>query len=459
MARIFKQTYTKPLPANADVFTRKGKRYARFKDGRGKTITAPLSQDCTKIIREASKWYIEYRDADGQTKRVPGFTDKKATEQHASELERQAEQVRSGYRPKEYRQLNRPLREHLSDFRSFLESKGDSKSHVSLTVQRARRVFDTCEFIFWRDISASRALNCIAGLKHHGKSLSNQTMNQYIKAIKQFCRWMVQDGRAGESPVENLQELPVVPTFERRAGTPDELRTLLQVAQSAPRRFRLAGNERAVLYRFAAETGLRAKEIRELKVSNFDFDRRVVVARAGCTKNKDKAVIPLREETAALLRDFLREKVPSAQAFRMPSKYKTAEMLRADLSDAGIPYEDELGRRFDFHALRHTFITSLRSAPLRVVQALARHKSSRVTDRYTHIELFDERAVIEGTLPDYSLPAEGQRNVATGTDGSVLQTGHYGTPNNKLDNKPAKEGSQVLAVKALTNEGNRQQVL
>ena len=455
MARIFRHTYTKPLPMDADVLTRKGKRYARFKNGKGKTITAPLSEDGTKIIREASKWYIEYKDADGCITRVPGYTDKKATEQYAGELEREAEHVRSGYKPKEHEQLQRPLQEHLGDFRSFLESKGDSKSHVSVTVQRARRVFDSCQFTFWRDISASRALNCVAGLKHHDKSLSNQTMNLYLKAIKQFCRWMVQDGRAGESPVENLQEFPVVPTFERRAGTPDELRKLLQVTEHAPRRCRLSGHERAVLYRFAAETGLRSNEIRELKVSQFDFDGRTVTARAGYTKNKEKAVLPLREETAALLRDFMREKLPSAQAFQMPSRYKMAKMLRADLSDADIPYEDDLGRRFDFHALRHTFITSLRSAPLRVVQSLARHKNSRVTDRYTHIELIDERAAIEHTLPDYSIPTGPQRNVATGTDGCV--PGVCG--DNKLDDKPETRQAQTQIPLTLTKMDKVQQVL
>ena len=32
MARVFKQTYTKPLPAGAETITRKGQRLARFKD-------------------------------------------------------------------------------------------------------------------------------------------------------------------------------------------------------------------------------------------------------------------------------------------------------------------------------------------------------------------------------------------------------------------------------------------
>ena len=65
MARVFKQTYTKPVPEGAETFTREGKRHARYKSGKGKTVTAPLSEDGSQIILEATKWYVEYRDADG----------------------------------------------------------------------------------------------------------------------------------------------------------------------------------------------------------------------------------------------------------------------------------------------------------------------------------------------------------------------------------------------------------
>ena len=450
MARIFRQTYTKPLPKEAEVITRKGKRYARFKDAKGKAITTPLSQDGTKILRETSKWYVEYKDADDILKRVAGFTDRKSTEQRAAELEKEAERVRSGYKPKEHNQLNRPLVEHLKDFQTFLLSKGDSESHVYQTVRRVERVFAECHYSFWKDISASQISNCIAGLKYRGKNISTQTTNYYIQSIKQFCRWMVQDGRTDTSPVEHLQNVTVIPTFERRAGTPDELRRLLEVTESEPERFRLSGHERAVLYRFAAETGLRAKEIRTLKVSSFDFDNRVVFAKAGYTKNKEKGAIPLRPETVAMLKDFLAGKMPTVQAFKMPSKYNMARMLKADLKQTDIDYVDDQDRRFDFHALRHTFITSLRAAPTRVAQSLARHKSSKMTDRYTHIELLDERAAIESFVPDYSTQGNREKSVATGTDDFALEI----SENNKLDNKREGEALQVKSDKGLAEKAN-----
>ena len=67
-------------------------------------------------------------------------------------------------------------------------------------------------------------------------------------------------------------------------------------------------------------------------------------------------------------------------------------MLRDDLADAQIPYENKSGRVFDFHALRHQFISNLASAGVhpKVAQQLARHSSISLTmDRYTHLQSAD----------------------------------------------------------------------
>ena len=85
MARIFRQTYTKPIPPGAEIHTRNGRRFARFKDGSGRVRTAPVSEDGTRVILDTAKWYIDYRDGNGNPRRVAGFTDKRATEQKAAE--------------------------------------------------------------------------------------------------------------------------------------------------------------------------------------------------------------------------------------------------------------------------------------------------------------------------------------------------------------------------------------
>jgi site-specific recombinase XerC len=41
------------------------------------------------------------------------------------------------------------------------------------------------------------------------RGISAQAFNFYLQALKQFCRWMVRDGRAIESPAMRLDGLNV----------------------------------------------------------------------------------------------------------------------------------------------------------------------------------------------------------------------------------------------------------
>ena len=52
MGNVFKQAYTKPLPADAETFTRKGQRFARWTDKRGTRQTAKLTEagDLVSIV-------------------------------------------------------------------------------------------------------------------------------------------------------------------------------------------------------------------------------------------------------------------------------------------------------------------------------------------------------------------------------------------------------------------------
>ena len=80
-------------------------------------------------------------------------------------------------------------------------------------------------------------------------------------------------------------------------------------------------------------------------------------------------------------------------------------MLRSDLKAAGIDYTDEAGRVFDFHALRHQFISSLAAAGVhpKVAQQLARHSTITLTmDRYTHVALAEVAGALD-RLPEVAL--------------------------------------------------------
>ncbi len=410
---------------------------------------------------KSRKWYLDFSDHLGRRHKIPAFESKRQSEALGRQVETlisckvvgqrpDAEQqrwlegvpdklrqrfVKIGLLDSQRAAAGKPLTKHLEDFQKSLLSKGNTSEYVKIVLSRVKRVFDECKFSFWNDIQASRVEHKIsilrkyvktkAGLKDLG-DISAQTYNFYIKSVKQFCKWMVQDGRASESPVEHLQTINVRTDrrHDRRSLEPDEIRRLLEAAQAADKRFGMTGYERALLYRLAAETGLRRDELKSLKKSSFDFDVCTVTTEAGDTKNKKLAVLPLRKDTALVLQEYLAGKMPSVKAFKVP--VKTALMLKADLKAAKIPYVDDAGRYADFHSLRHSTGSLLAAAGVhpKVIQSIMRHSDINLTmSRYTHIFRGQESEAV-ASLPDLSLPSkESNRAKATGTDGkSCLDT-------------------------------------
>jgi len=84
------------------------------------------------------------------------------------------------------------------------------------------------------------------------------------------------------------------------------------------------------------------------------------------------------------------------------------DMLRADLAEAKIPYQDERQRYVDFHSFRHTTGTWLARTGVhpKVAQSIMRHSDINLTmNTYTHVLREHETKAVEG-LPDL-----GSRNV------------------------------------------------
>jgi integrase len=278
------------------------------------------------------------------------------------------------------------------------------------------------------------------------RGIGAQTFNFYLQAAKQFCRWMVHDRRASESPLAHLQGVNVKTDrrHDRRALSADELRWALDTTARAPERHGMTGEARALLYCLAVETGLRAGELRSLTRASFDLeaDEPSITIEAAYAKNRRQDTLPLRPATARALAPHLAGKMPGVPAFDIPRRTQVVRMWRADLRDARrawigaaeshpearereqssfLSYRDEAGRVADFHSLRHTFISNLANGGVhpKTAQALARHSTIALTmDRYTHVRRSEFAAALS-VLPDLShRPAQSETR-AMGTFGQT----------------------------------------
>lgn len=402
--------------------------------------------------RQTADWYVEFRDQREKVRRLPAFPSRKASEKMGENLtalvayhtanggqvdpalsvwlttlpaRTREKLVAYGLLTRERADVAKPLHVSIADWRSALLARGNTPAHADLVTTRAQKIIDGCGFTYYADIDGARVAAYLSELRQDTKDkrgISAQTHNFYVTAIKGFCRWMVRNRRATESPVVHLDPLNVRTDrrHDRRALTVDELRALLTTTEQGPERQGMTGRERAMMYRLAVETGLRANEIRTLTRASFhvDGDRPTVTVAAAYSKHRREDVIPLRVELAAELRDFLSGLAPAAQVFKLtPNRHHAAKMFRADVEAAGIAWVDDAGRYADFHALRHTFITNLANGGVhpKVAQTLARHCTITLTmDRYSHVVRGDQAAALD-VLPDLSGPAREQAR-ATGTD-------------------------------------------
>src|SRR5688572_30818614 len=78
------------------------------------------------INKKSRKWYVEYRDANGRTRRKVGFTDKAATQELALKLERRARLEANGLHDRFDEHLISPIADHLNDFEKHLQAKNNT---------------------------------------------------------------------------------------------------------------------------------------------------------------------------------------------------------------------------------------------------------------------------------------------------------------------------------------------
>ena len=172
--------------------------------------------------------------------------------------------------------------------------------------------------------------------------------------------------------------------FARYRLTAEEIRKLLETC----------AEHRRLLYQTAFCTGLRAGELRSLRIKDLDVERGGLVLDPAWTKNlkpgfqplpkallarlAEAAVARLAEQTYEYLTRRSDHPPPVDPLLYVPSH--PGRDLQCDLESAGIPKTTAEGK-LDFHACRVAYITHLveSGADVKTIQELARHSDPRIT--------------------------------------------------------------------------------
>lgn len=476
MGSVFKKVVTRPLPAGAEIITRKGVRLARWQNRKGKLQTAPLTTrtDGAQRIRESSGTYFaRYRDGNGFVVEIATeCRDESAARQVLADLERRAERVRAGLlSPAEDRiteHLTTPIGVHIAAYIDSMKSRGVVEMHRENTRRHLEALVRDCGFDRLADLKQEGLERWLSN--ESTKNRSARSRNAHRTALVSFCNWCLAVGRLSTNPFKGVPKANEAadPKRRRRAMTEDELARLLDVTRRRPllealtvRRGRRAGEayanvrpqvrarleaigrERALIYKTLVLTGLRKNELASLTIAQLRLDAPVphLELDAADEKSREGNGVVIRADLAVDLRHWLDDKLAALQAEAqrrgeaIPARFPVdslvfdvpAGLVRIfdrDLNHAKIAKRDDRGRTLDVHALRTTFGTLLSrgGVSLRTAQAAMRHSDPSLTANvYTDPRLLDVSGALDALpkLPlDPTRPSTRQRARATGTDAS-----------------------------------------
>jgi integrase len=288
-------------------------------------------------------------EGDPKMTEVPLKTsDKQVAQKHLNDLVTEKERERAGLIPsKSLREsAEQPMRKHLEDYLNELRSLGRDDMYVRILAYRLNILIREGGWAYPRKVTADSFTAWRAKQQKAAK-----TLNQYLDSANELLNWMIKKDRISKNPLAPVEKVEFIEIRRRRAFRDDELRRLLEVA-----------GESRIGYLLAVHTGLRRAELKALRWEHVCLGGDVpqLVLSGEFTKNKKDDKVPLHREIVEELRRCkpvgAKQCDPVLTGKMLPSMWK----MKCDLEKAGIPYEEN-GRWADFHSLRRTLATNLRT--------------------------------------------------------------------------------------------------
>jgi len=267
----------------------------------------------------------------------------------------------------------------------FLESPA-----LSEATRRAYRV-DVEEFCSWLERRGTRLeavdVRTLADYaaelgRARPRKLAPATIGRKLAAVRAFLRHAL-----GAERVPDASFAPRRPRRLPDAPRPHEVDGELDALDGEGP---LAVRNRA-LVELVYSAGLRSQEAVDLDLADVDFEQELVHVRG---KGGKERVVPLGEEAARLVADYLREARPQLARGAENALFLSVRGRRLDTSTLRrlIPHP---------HRLRHAFATHLLEggADLRTIQELLGHSSLSTTQMYSHVDARRLRKVYDQAHP------------------------------------------------------------
>jgi site-specific recombinase XerD len=282
----------------------------------------------------------------------------------------------------------------LQQFHDWCQQRPDPKSPAAIS---ARDVLEYLEH-----------LRCVRG---NGDS----AVNRALVILRSFYRAIVAMGHL-DPHANPLAGFPTIKAVPRKLPSTLDLEQVERLLAEPNTDTVLGVRDRALLALLYA-TGIRATECATLRCGQLDLQQLTITVHG---KGGHERTIPLNEQVAAVLRDYIQARgpaLPNAPFFRS---------RRGRALSRGAVYERvrtwgrraRLGKPISPHRLRHTFATHLVRAGVGLVtiRDLLGHRQITSTQIYLHVTAHDLRiaanrhpiaqllSTVEHLLPNVQLP-------------------------------------------------------
>ncbi len=372
-------------------------------------------------------WRFQYTDWKGRRRTGTGTNSKTETKEMAEDYQAVQTAIRKGYRPppKSSRTHSvRPFEDVAAEYQAWGESKGGRRGRPWGKDHARKRRF---HLEWWQQRLGLETLGDLDGILPHVEAALRElqssgkapkTLQNYSEALAALCDWCHSRGYLDDDPLEGFAPFDTTPRSKRRLMTDHEIEALLEAAKD---------DDRRLVYETAICTGLRAGELRALKVRHLDALRSGLRLEAAWTKNRKAGFQPMPKALAVKLAAVSHGKHPGDPLLNVPlhpSRAMGFDMVRADIKKH-LP-----GGKLDFHALRNVYINRVieSGATTKEAQALARHSSPELTmntygrtrpERLTELS----EAAGKGVLPMESTKSAQRKAAGAEADCVMIGTG------------------------------------
>lgn len=224
------------------------------------------------------------------------------------------------------------------------------------------------------------------------KRASITTFNTYLRQMKALFNFAVEYDYLLKSPFKRIK---TIPNYKQQPKTVDDNLIKLAITLCKDTQIIKYGWFWSVVIQTLYSTGMRRRQLVELKWSDFNSEKSLLKLSAEGSKTKREYFVPINKD---VFNGILKIKanspttIPEEQIFNIAlvgNNFKSNKMTCGNVSSFFQKLSKELGVQISAHRLRHTMATKIANngGNVKIVQAMLGHTNISTTLQYLHPDM------------------------------------------------------------------------